>query len=274
MNKVTPDFIIIGAMKCGTTSLYYYLRNHPNIYMPNEKELNFFIEEKNFNKGEDWYYSNFNDKFMINGEASPNYTKKHIFPGVPERMHKVVPQAKLIFLYRNPAERSWSHYIHSLASGLETKQPKQVFTSSSNYVLTSKYYWQLEPFLKYYDKNQILLINIESLKNKRKETVERVYDFLGVEPYYDEAVIEKERHQSKVKTKRSLLNSLLLKTKFGNSLKKALPEELKNWYRKLSEKPLPSYEFTPELNKTVEEHVAEDDRKFRELLHSGSIESI
>lgn len=148
MSKVKPDFIIIGAMKCGTTSLYYYLRNHPDIFMPREKELHYFVEEKNFKKGEDWYQSNFNDKFRLNGEASTNYTKKHLFSGVPERMHKVVPKAKLIFLYRDPAERSWSHYIHSLAAGLETRQPQQVFTPTSNYVLTSKYYWQLEPFLK------------------------------------------------------------------------------------------------------------------------------
>jgi hypothetical protein len=66
-----PNLIIIGAMKCATTSLHYYLNLHPEILMSEEKQLDFFISELNWNKGIEWYESNFTDKAKIYGETSP-----------------------------------------------------------------------------------------------------------------------------------------------------------------------------------------------------------
>ena len=67
-----PDFIIIGTMKGGTTSLHHYLSQHPEIFMSKQKELNFFIEERNRRRGLKWYESQFNGTERIRGEASPN----------------------------------------------------------------------------------------------------------------------------------------------------------------------------------------------------------
>ena len=80
-----PNFLVIGAAKAGTTSLYHYLRAHPQIYMSERKELNFFIEKDGWEKGQEWYEKQFEragDAVAI-GEASPNHSKYPLFPGVP-----------------------------------------------------------------------------------------------------------------------------------------------------------------------------------------------
>ena len=69
-----PDFIIIGAMKCGTTSLHHYLSLHPDISVSRRKELDFFVAEENWARGLAWYESQFPDKGKVRGEASPKYT--------------------------------------------------------------------------------------------------------------------------------------------------------------------------------------------------------
>lgn len=265
MNATLPNFIIIGGMKCGTTSLHYYLSNHPKIFMPREKELNFFIEERNYPKGEAWYSSKFNSDFKINGEASPNYTKEHIFSGVPEKMSRMVPEAKLIFLHRDPVERTWSHYIHNLAIGRESSSPKEALTLESNYIQTSKYYQQLNPYLSFYDPSQLLLINADSLRSNRRETLKRIFDFLGVNFFYDENIFEKNRNKTAIKTERSHFNDKLLSTNLGSYLKKMLPEELKIWYKKITEKPLKVPELTPELKDRIEQFVKDDQKSFKKL---------
>src|SRR3712207_3099155 len=106
-------------MKCATTSLHYYLNLHPQISMSEKKELDFFVREKHWDKGVEWYKSNFhgNGETKIYGEASPNYTLHPIFSGVPERMYSVVPEAKLIYVVRDPIDRMISHYIHEYTKG-------------------------------------------------------------------------------------------------------------------------------------------------------------
>ena len=88
-----PNLIVIGAAKCGTTSLHEYLDAHPEIAMSREKELYFFIEEKNWNKGLAWYESNFDPHARVRGESSPGYTVFPLYQGVPERMAAIVPNA-------------------------------------------------------------------------------------------------------------------------------------------------------------------------------------
>ena len=114
-----PNLIIIGSPKCGTTSLYYYLGLHPEIFMSREKELNFFMEERNWRRGLDWYRAQFETsrKVSVWGEASPGYTHHPVFQGVPQRMHSLVPGARLIQIVRDPMKRHLSHYFHQLRLG-------------------------------------------------------------------------------------------------------------------------------------------------------------
>ena len=111
-NLITPNLVIIGAMKAGTTSLHYYLNLHPEISMSKVKEPAFFIEERNWRKGIKRYSSLFTNQTSVVGEASTEYTKYPHFKEVPAKMHSTIPEAKLIYLVRDPIVRILSEYMH------------------------------------------------------------------------------------------------------------------------------------------------------------------
>src|SRR6266568_8270036 len=120
-----PNFLIVGAMKSGTSSLWSYLRSHPQVFMPDMKEPMFFVEKKNWSKGLDWYRGLFDDagEAVAIGEASQPYTMAHSFPGVPGRIVSLIPDVKIIYVLRHPVERMRSHYLHDRVIGTETRPP-------------------------------------------------------------------------------------------------------------------------------------------------------
>src|SRR5689334_4168641 len=91
-----PNLIIIGGLKCGTTSIHHYLGLHPEINMSKPKELNFFVAELNWDLGLGWYEGRFDGRFSVRGESSPHYTNLPYFKGVPERIERQISGAKLI----------------------------------------------------------------------------------------------------------------------------------------------------------------------------------
>jgi len=185
MKTYLPNLIIIGAPKCGTSSMHFYLGLHPQIYMSQPKELNFFQIEKNWDKGEKWYRSHFKKQAIIRGESSPMYSNTFEFLGVPERMHALIPDARLIYLMRDPIERIISHHIHATAVGLSSGSIDECLNSpDNNYIQYSKYYTQLESYLKYYSLSQICMITSEELYLERYQTLKKVFCFLGVDSGY------------------------------------------------------------------------------------------
>ena len=115
-----PNLVVIGAMKCATTSLHHYLTLHPGISMSRQRGLNFFLDE-NHERGSDWYAAQFDGPEKIHGDTSPRYANFPLNPGVPERMVRLLPRAKLIYLVREPVERVISHYTHYVAAGYEER---------------------------------------------------------------------------------------------------------------------------------------------------------
>ena len=196
-----PTFIIIGAMKSGTSSLYHYLNAHPDICMSTVKETDYFVEAKNYSRGLAWYESLFTREAKQYGEASPNYTKLPMHQGVPQRMHAVVPNARLIYVLRDPVERMLSQYAHNFAKGRETRRLNEALKprSMNNYLLTSSYHTQLKAFLDYYPLDRILVISAEDLRVNRRPTVQRVFEFLDVDPNFDSPVFENEFHATERK---------------------------------------------------------------------------
>ena len=178
-----PNLIIIGSPKCGTTSLYYYLGLHPEIFMSREKELNFFMEERNWHRGLDWYQAQFETsrKVSVWGEASPGYTHHPVFQGVPQRMHSVVPGARLIQIVRDPMKRHLSHYFHQLRLGnIEAGRFDDDYI-----VMPSLQCLQLELYLQYYKQEQILVLSQKELERNRAETLRRVFRFLEVDEFFE-----------------------------------------------------------------------------------------
>jgi sulfotransferase family protein len=201
-----PNLIVIGAQKCGTSVLHYYLSLHPEVSMSRPKELNFFIEERNWPRGVDWYKSHFDADALVRGEASPNYTAFPQHEGVPERMASVVPDAKLIYMIRDPLERIAAHWVHNYAKRREKGTLAETLAHpNTSYVTRSKYAMQLERFLAHYPKERILIFQQSELRHQRMETLRKVFEFIGVDPDFTHPRFEQERHQTSGKTRATRL---------------------------------------------------------------------
>lgn len=189
LNKL-PDFIVIGAMKCGTTSLWQYLQHHPEIFLPKGiKNIEYFDGKGNWNKGLDFYRSHFtNDKhFKCIGEISTEYTKYPHVINVAKNLHSILPNIKLIYLIRHPIERLISHYVHNIGSARESRDINEALSQRENnsYIIYSQYYLQVSQFLQYFNKDMILFVTSEQLKNNRQAALNRIFDFIGVDNNID-----------------------------------------------------------------------------------------
>jgi hypothetical protein len=206
--RILPHFLLIGAQKSGTTSLYYYLSQHAQIVPPFTKEINFFdggrrYDADKFEKGEIWYRSHFPLQWSVHAsqltfEASTSYMFN---PLVARRIHNLIPDAKLIAILRNPVERAVSHYFHSKRKGYEAlpimaafqaedeklrpvlarKDYKSLIFRENSYKRRSLYYEQLKIYLRYFAMDNILVLKSEDLFNNPAATLQRVFHFLGLD---------------------------------------------------------------------------------------------
>lgn len=197
-------------MKCGTTSLHAYLSLHPEISMSKEKELAFFADGWSWSRGVDWYRRQFDAGAPVRGEASPQYTCYPQYDQIPERMHALLPEVRLIYLVRDPIDRLVSHYCHDVARGFE-ERPLEVALreSDSKYIARSQYYRQLERYLRYYDAESILILDQMDLKTRRRETLQEVFAFIGADPNVWDPRFHEEHHATSHKRQRSALGKRL-----------------------------------------------------------------
>jgi hypothetical protein len=186
-------------MKAGTTSLYHYLRVHPQVFMAPIKELDFFVEDANWRRGWEWYRKQFErvgPEAIAVGEASTRYTKYPSVAGVPERIATHLPHARFIYVLRDPIERIRSHYEHRVAVGTERAPLEQAAFENPIYLDCSRYASQVERYLSYFSLESLLLITSEELRHSRASTMRRVYDFLRVDSDYVPGTLDQEFYKT------------------------------------------------------------------------------
>ena len=192
------DFFIVGAPKAGTTSLYHYLSEHPQVEMSSQKEPDYFsdkaINEQGMYYGKnrvntlDKYESLFVQKeSVVYGEASVSYL---FYENVAEDIKKYNPNAKIIIMLRNPIERAFSHYLMDYRLGLISDSFENVLAKISKhknahlfyqqYIEVSKYAKQIQRYLDFFKKENILFIDYEDFKKNVSKTVDQVYNFLNI----------------------------------------------------------------------------------------------
>lgn len=209
-----PDFLIIGAQRCGTTSLYKYLVEHPCIVPATKKEVHYF--DLNYEKGHLWYRMHFpmhfgkligraTDQFCLAGEASPYYI---FHPLVPGRIAELMPQVKLVALLRNPVERAYSHYHHVLKAGLEQMSFEEAIACEQqclygegaetneggiwashrhqhfSYLSRGIYVDQLERWFLLFPRKNIMILKSEHFYENPRFQVSRVFRFLSLSNWY------------------------------------------------------------------------------------------
>jgi len=209
--RILPDFIIIGAQKCGTSSIYFNLRKHIWVSSALTKEIHFF--DNNYKKGINWYRRHFPsecyrkiarsllNKNIITGEASPDYIFHYYAPG---RIYSTLPDVKLLVFLRNPADRAYSHYQHYLRQGLENLSFEEALGKEDerlggelekmkanpdyysfnyhhySYRTRGIYIKQLKRWMEIFPRNQFLISSSEDFYRDPDTVYQEILDFLGL----------------------------------------------------------------------------------------------
>ena len=284
-----PNLIVIGAARCGTTSLHNYLSQHPEIWMSANKELRFFVDRPSldgkrplrsevdratiggmvgrWSRGPEWYRSQFDASFPVRGESSPQYSVPW-FPEVAERMARVVPDAKLIYLVRDPVERAISNYRGSVAAGFEPRAANEALSAAGGrYAAPSRYAECLEPFLARFPVDRILILETEELGGPA--TMARVFGFLGVDESFRSPWFERRWNPASLQRGvgwRAL--HLLRRTPAWEPIVSRTPARARWIVERLTHSlgaPEPGPELSPEARASLQDDLRDDAARFREL---------
>ena len=176
-----PSFVIIGAMKSATSTLYEQLLRQPDIFLPHLKEPNFFSNDEQYSRGAEWYTSLFDEagESDILGAASTHYTKLPTYPQTIERMRHWLDQPRLIYVMRDPVDRLISQYMHQLSQGEIHCELDKALTRNPELIAYSCYAYQLAPFIDTYGKANILPVFFDRLIADPQGELERVCRFIG-----------------------------------------------------------------------------------------------
>lgn len=177
-----PDFMIIGAMKCGTSTLQAQLAAQPGIFMTDPKEPNFFSDDPIYRKGLKWYADLYKTAGPddLKGEASTHYTKLPTYPETVGRIAKAVAAPRLIYLIRNPFDRAISHYIHEWSQGVISGDPDTALGTNPEIIDYGRYAMQLQPFIDTFGKDAVFLTSLEEMKSDPQHVLSEVGRFLGL----------------------------------------------------------------------------------------------
>ncbi len=199
-----PNFIIVGAPKAGTTSLYHYLSEHPQVFMSKPKEVNFFSSEEIQEQG--LYYNDFKAKNLNDyeklfegakgkkaiGEGSVSYL---FYPKTPQKIKEILPDVKTIILLRNPLDRGYSHYLMDYRMGLVGLPYEEIVYKKSQHKYQDLYYQQyvelglyneqVKRYLDLFGKEQVKIYLQEDLRNNSGEVIADLYEYLEIDKSFN-----------------------------------------------------------------------------------------
>ena len=257
-----PDFIVIGAMKCGTSTLHAQLEAQPGFFMTTPKEPNFFSDDDIYAKGADWYRALFAGagETDIKGEASTHYTKLPTYPETLERLASAAPDVKMIYVMRHPMDRLSSHFIHEWSVGAVGGDIDQAVSQDSIFVDYGRYAYQISPFLERFGAERILPVFLERMNLYPDTELKRIARFLGAAGEIGWRDDLGARNVSRERIRRFPLDDLLIKSGPAKALRHALaPKGLRNWVKgklQMRERPTLSEDKSRVLEVVFDEDLA------------------
>jgi hypothetical protein len=188
--KTRPlDFLVIGAHKSGTTALFQYLRHHPQIFLPPEKEIAFFSNESWFAQGWDKFaeefFSQASDDVLL-GKVTPQYMA---YSRVPQRIRETMPDVKLIALLRNPVDRALSHFRMAVRTNSENRAFEQAISEAkkedalTGYLSLGEYGRILRRYCQYFPLDRLLILFADDLEARPQSVLDSIARYLGVESH-------------------------------------------------------------------------------------------
>ncbi len=260
-----PDFFLLGAAKSGTTSLHHYLRQHPALYLPEVKELDFFnAPAERFEANLDWYLRYFQDAGeRLAGEATPLYFRCPDL--VPRRMRQLYGDTspQFLLLLRDPPERAYSHYLHKVSQGTEPlsfeealraerERPKQKRRAWKSYFQDGLYAERLEAWYDQFPPEQFLILLSSDLREHPQVALRSIFRFLGVDP---EPEIDTSSRLNRTTERQSRTLGMLLSVLpswMPPLLRSSTPESLRLWIEQRVRRGASSGGDRPDLDPQIE----------------------
>lgn len=222
--------VIIGGMKCGTTSLFDYLARHPDVCASTIKETNFFSGDEFEASDLTGYHKLWPnwcpEQHKIAIEASPNYTKMPSRPNVPQRIAQFQADWRFVYLLRHPLERIESHLTHGQARQWNASEPDE------HHICCSMYASQLDPYVHAFGRESILIIQSSQLRQNRTETLERITEFLGLPTPVPQENTSDTRNEWTTHRKDHALVSWARKKNALRAAGKLVPAKARRWIRR------------------------------------------
>lgn len=263
-----PDFLLIGAMKCGTSTLAAQLAAQPGVFMATPKEPEFFSEDANFARGQGWYEALFDaaPDGALKGEASTGYTKLPTHPEAVARIREMLPEVRLVYLIRNPLERLVSHYIHDWTMGVVDCDLAQALERHPELVAYGRYGAQIAPYVEAFGAERVLLLTQPALRARPQEVLEQVGRFLGLAAVPRWQADLAEANVSAERVRPLPLHGLLVLNPVATALRRRLvPKALRDRIRRsrtITGRP----QLTPADRARLEAVFAEDARVLAEMF--------
>jgi len=280
-----PNFFVLGAAKCGTTSLYHYLKQHPEIYLPKDKEPHFFDNDTFWNEGLETYLKRHFRKaggFPARGDTTPGYFHRwrKVIPRIKKVYEKNTP--KFILIFRDPVQRAWSHYLHMVrnrleyetferALELEAKRIRETPNRWFGYFTDGLYASQLKPWLEAFSKTNFLFLLTEDLSKRPHEVLQEIFAFLGVDrnarisTFVKANVAAEPRWESLIKF---LSKPSPLKKPFKILLSPYARKRVNEWLRRANLKALTMKPIMePETEQRLRERYAKEVRELERLIN-------
>lgn len=256
-------------MKAGTTGVFENLRAHPDVFMPELKELDFFVDRQNWRLGRDWYERQFEGGHgaVAVGEASPRYTMFPLHPGVPERIHSMLPDVKVVYVVRHPITRMVSHYRHRARRNADRRPIEQALREDPMYLDTSRYAFQLEQFEPLFSPEQIFVVVSERLWADGAALAD-VFAFIGVDPEPAYGRLELGEHNVTAgKPAPRRLTGTLMRLPGWDAVASRVAEPVKRRGRALTHRPLDGeVRLSDGLTRELEQRLAADVAGLRRYL--------
>lgn len=240
MSDLIPNLFIIGAMKSGTTSLHNYLQEHPEIFMSKFKEPQYFSRIEYSSETHAAYLSLFNgsENMRFRGESSTNYTKSPLFSGVAKRIHEFNPEARLIYLMREPFDRAISQYKHHVRMGRESRNLRSAFHSESEYFANSYYAMQLRPYFELFGKDAVFLSTFEAFTKDPQSICLQIFAWLGLNTSFVPPNLGKRYYESPTQILNMRRNSIMFKLrsliKKSDLMNRFIPSIFKTLYDRMT----------------------------------------
>jgi len=230
----SPDFIIIGAMKCATTTLHEQLAAQPGIFMTEPKEPNFFSNDEIYHQGWQWYQSLYAEAQPTDlcGESSTHYTKLPTYPKTIKRLLRHVPNAKFIYVMRDPVDRLVSQYIHEWTQRRISSDINQAIYEFPPLIEYSRYSMQLAPYFRAFGPERVLPVFLEKLQSNPQAELERICRFIGYgqHPIWNSDLAQ--QHVSSARTRKSAWRDALVEAPGLRQVRRTVvPKPVRNWVR-------------------------------------------